>query len=222
MKSLRVAFAALLVIPALFAARSSAPSPSAMRTQDPHDAAMMSYESGERRLDKIAKMHDELKSETDAKKTEKLKNNISKQLENAAADFKRAIQNDPNLYQAHSELGFALRKLGKYEDSLAAYDRALQIQPGFAPAIEYRAEAYLGLNRIDEARQSYMALFNGDRARADLLLEAMKQWVAAKKTDPSGVDTQQIEQFGKWIEQRDVIHKQTTSLSTKSADIRSW
>ena len=66
-------------------------------------------------------------------------------------------------------MGFAYRKTGDYAKALEMYDQAIKMAPGFFPeAVEYRAEAYLALNRIDDARQSYLDLFAADRKQADL------------------------------------------------------
>jgi tetratricopeptide (TPR) repeat protein len=183
-----------------------------MRQSDPRSEALSYYQSGQRRLDKIGKIAEELKT-ADAAKAVRLQEKMRKGLEAAAGDFRRAVQNDPNLFQAHSELGFTLRKLGKYDESLAAYDRALSLQPNFAPAIEYRAEAHLGLNRLDEAKEAYLLLFSGDRPRADLLFEAMKAWVAEHRDDPSAAT------FAAWIEQRQSLHQGTP---TATSDLRTW
>ena len=40
--------------------------------------------------------------------------------------------------------------------------QALEIEPDYPEAIEYRAEAYLGLNRIDEAQNAYRVLSEQD------------------------------------------------------------
>ena len=214
MKRVATAMVFLLVAGAVFAART--PSPTPMQMRSPQEQAMDYYNSGSRRLDKIAKLAEEMKAKPqDAAKIEK---RMTKDLEKAANDFERAVSYDPNLYAAHSELGFALRKLGRFEESLAAYDRALAIQPGFAPAIEYRAEAYLGLNRLDDAKEAYQILFAGDRPRADVLLDAMKNWVDQRKSDANP----QVDEFAKWVEQRQTIHRQTGSLTTSSAKIRTW
>jgi len=220
MKRVATALALLLLAAAAFGARTPSPSPMQTQMRSPQEQAMDFYTSGERRLDKIAKVAEELKAKPES--AAKLVPRINKELEKAAGDFKRATSYDPNLYQAHSELGFALRKLGRYDESLAAYDRALEIQPGFAPAIEYRAEAYLGLNRIDEAKQAYTILFSGDRERADLLLDAMKSWLDQRKSDAAGASTQQIDDFAKWVEQRQTIHRQTGALTKSSSTARSW
>jgi tetratricopeptide (TPR) repeat protein len=216
MKSLATGLVLVFLTGAVFAART----PSTPQMRSPQEQAMDFYSSGSRRLDKIAKLHEELTAKP--AEAEKINQRMTKELEKAVADFKRATSYDPNMFQAHSELGFALRKLGRFDESLAAYDRALQIQPAFGPAIEYRAEAYLGLNRIDEAKEAYTILFSGDRERADQLLSAMKNWVDQRKTDAAGAPQQQIDDFSKWVEQRQTIHRQTGALTSSGSKIRTW
>ena len=216
----------ILVVPAVLASgpgggMSSSPSPS-MQQRSPHDQAVDFYNSAERRLDGLAKTHDEMKAANDAQKVAKLQAKIAKGLENAAADFERAVKNDPSLYQAYSELGFTLRKMGKFDESLAAYDQALALNPDYTPALEYRAEAYLGLNRVDDARKTYMELFAGDRPRADALLIAMKGFVASRRAAAAGLDAAQLEAFAKWVDQREVIHSQTAALTSQTSSFRSW
>ena len=191
---------------------------SAMRS--PHDDAVAYYNAAERRLDKMSKLHAEIKAATDPQKAASLKQNLNKGLENAAADFRRATDSDPHMFQAYSELGFTLRKLGRYDESLAAYDKALAIEPGFSPAIEYRAEAYLGLGKLDDVKSAYMLLFEGDRPKADLLMTSMSSWLAQQKATPT-VDATQLDAFGKWVEQRQTLAGQVPAVA--SADtFRSW
>jgi tetratricopeptide (TPR) repeat protein len=201
---------------------SSGPAPSpSMNSRSPHDQAVDFYNSGEKRLEKLTKMHDEMKASTDAQKTAQMQQKITKGLENAAADFERATHNDPNLFQAYSELGFTLRKLGKYTESLDAYNKALELQPGFSPAIEYRAEAMLGLNQLDEVKKAYTTLFAGDRPKADALMVSMTSWIADRRANPAGLDAQKLDEFAKWVEQRQTIAGQTTSVASAST-FRSW
>jgi tetratricopeptide (TPR) repeat protein len=190
-------------------------------SQDPHQQAVGYYNSGERQMEKATKANADLKANTDASKADSLKSRLNKSLENAAADFQRAIKADASLYQAYSELGFCLRKLGRYDEALQAYDKGLAIEPRWAPGIEYRAEAYLGLNRIEDAKAAYTSLFGGDRARADILFESMKQWVAEHRVNANGVDTAQVDQFAKWVDERTAIHAQTVASASRDG-IRSW
>jgi tetratricopeptide (TPR) repeat protein len=202
---------------------SSAPMPS-VQQRSPHDQAVDYFNNAERRIDGLSKTHDEMKAAltADPAKAAKLQAKLSKGLENAAADLERAVKNDPQLFQAYSELGFTYRKMGKFKESLEAYDKALSLSPDYTPAIEYRAEAYLGLNRLDEARTAYTDLFAGDRPKADALLISMKSFVAARKTDAAGLDAGQLDAFAKWVDQREIIHGQTAPLTAQTSTFRSW
>ena len=222
MKRLATTLFVACMAPSLLASGAgSVPSP-AMNSRSPHGMAVDYYNGGERRLEKLTKIHDEMKAAKDAQTVANLQQKINKGLEAAAGDFQRAVKNDPNLYQAYSELGFTLRKLGKYNESLDAYNKALEIEPGFSPAIEYRAEAFLGLNQLDEVKKAYTMLFSGDRPRADVLMVSMKSWIAERRANANGLDAQTLDDFVKWVEQRDTIAGQTSSLSPTTSNFRSW
>jgi tetratricopeptide (TPR) repeat protein len=62
---------------------------------------------------------------------------------------------------AYNLLGFSHRKLGKLEQALAYYDKALSIDPKHRGAHEYRGEAYLELGQLDKAKQD-LAFLNSD------------------------------------------------------------
>ena len=211
----------LSIAPALLASGAGSMPSSPMNSRNPHDQAVDLYNSGERRLEKLTKMHDEMKATADPQKAAQMKEKIMKGLENAAADFDRATHNDANMYQAYSELGFTLRKLGKYKESLDAYNQALDLQPGFSPAIEYRAEAMLGLNQLDEVKTAYATLFAGDRPKADALMASMKSWIAERRANAGGLDAQKLDEFAKWVDQRETIAGQTSSVASAST-FRSW
>ena len=70
---------------------------------------------------------------------------------NAIFRGEASTDKDAHFHEAFSSLGYARRKLGMYEGALSAYDTALSLVPNYAEAVEYRAEAYLALNRIPEA-----------------------------------------------------------------------
>src|SRR5207249_4008968 len=80
-------------------------------------------------------------------------------------------------------------------------------------AIEYRAEAYLGLDRVEEAKKAYMALFTGDRGRADELLQAMKGWVEKRRAEPGTLAPDTVQEFSRWVGQREELAGQTPSVS---------
>ncbi|MBN2312515.1 MAG: tetratricopeptide repeat protein [Sedimentisphaerales bacterium] len=53
--------------------------------------------------------------------------------EEAAAEFKKAIEADPTHAGAHNNLGAAYERLGR-EEAQAQYERAIQLEPDFTPA----------------------------------------------------------------------------------------
>ena len=151
----------------------------------------------------------------------------AKELKKAAADwrdaekrYRKALEHNPKLHQAHSSLGYALRKQGRYPDSIAAYDRALAIAPRYPEAIEYRAEAYLALDHVRKAVDSYMRLFTLDRKKASQLLTAMEAWLRDTGSDPpSGVTTETLEWFRGWIEGRKEIAARAPAEAARAS---SW
>jgi tetratricopeptide (TPR) repeat protein len=149
---------------------------------------------------------------SDAQKRAGLEAEARKEYEKAMKDFLFATRKDPGMYQAHGSLGYVYRKTGDYPAALKAYDRALELEPKYTPAIEYRAEAYLGLSHLDEAKAAYMTLFNADRARADELAAAMKIWLETRRRDAAGLPPQTIEDFATWLSQRQEIASQTGAL----------
>lgn len=104
-------------------------------------------------------------------------------------NFASAVRLDVSMHEAYTYMGYANRKLGRYEEALHAYGQALKINPDTTFAIEYQGEAFLGLNRIDEARFNFLRLYALDQNQAVKLLRAMHAWVQANEAKPpAGVD----------------------------------
>lgn len=196
------ALACLLVLPvAAFAAGGSSTSTSAPSASAPADPRMTAKDSYNRAL-KYRDKAWEYEAKASAGDSEKYLKKADKEYDKALKALTSAVSDDPLLYQAHSSLGYVLRKTGDYENSLAAYNRALEINPRYVEAIEYRGEAYLGLNRLEDAKEAYMELFRTDRKRADELMEAMQEWVDARRSDASGLDSGTVSEFSGWVDER--------------------
>lgn len=179
---------------------------------DPADQAAEAYNRGLESRDKAWKLETQSESATDEKQRGKLLGKAQKEYGKAIRAFRSATESDPQMHQAFSSLGYALRKTGQYEDSLAAYNQALELEPGYAEAIEYRAEAFLGLNRLGEAREAYMQLFREDRERADELMTAMQRWVELRQADPGDLDPATLDEFSVWVRDRAEISGNTASV----------
>jgi len=213
-----VVFALVLVSsPSAFAAGGSStptpPAPTAPAPQTPEQEAAQLYNDALAARDRAWRLEEKSADAGSEKESAKLQERIEKNFQKAAKKLERAVELNPSMHQAHSSLGYALRRLGRYADALVAYDKALDLNPSYAEAIEYRAEAYLGLNRIADAKKAYMILFKQDRARADELMRAMDAWLKNRRENPAGVAEEELESFADWFEQRSAMAEQTAQLS---------
>src|SRR5262249_18935184 len=134
------------------------------------------------------------------------------QYDDAVDDYKKAIGYDQTMYQAMNELGYALRKVGNYKDSITAYNMALQVRPNFPQAIEYRAEAYLGLSMYKEVQDSYLALVRDNQDEAAALMRALEAWMQLHQDN----QTPDQKAFNDWIIERKAVAMNTLSLSTSN------
>ncbi len=122
-----------------------------------------------------------------------------------------ATKADPNLAQAWNGLGYSSRKLGDYKAALTAYDKAIELRMGYPEATEYRGEAYLALDRTEDAKQAYLDLFAVNRELAGKLLESMKKWTAMR-----GKKKDDVEDLNDFIKERSEIAAQTASLTREA------
>ena len=76
----------------------------------------------------------------------------------ALGRFQSALKRFPDAANLHNELGFAHRKLGRYELAFVHYRRALAIDPRHRAAHEYIGEAYLMVGDVRSAERHLAAL----------------------------------------------------------------
>ncbi|MGE4652168.1 MAG: tetratricopeptide repeat protein [Myxococcota bacterium] len=157
--------------------------------------------------------------ESDPEKRAEQREDAQRDFKRALREYKKAIRAKRDFHYAYNGQGFCQRMLGDYEAALASYDKALELAPGFPPAVEYRAEAYLRLGRLKEAQAAYMELFNAERKIADLLMRKMRAWLAVQQTSPS-VPADELSAFQKWVDERSEIAAQTAALLPGEADSR--
>jgi tetratricopeptide (TPR) repeat protein len=218
--------------------------PSMPRVDTPQQKAQTAYNDGVRDAKKADKAQAAADAATDAGRKDKAAREAHDAYASANAKFREAVGLDATLPEAWNYLGYTHRKLGNYDEALAAYAKALELKPGYADALEYRGEAYLGLSRIPDAQQAYLDLYAGNRALAAKLLTAMKGWVAAQRTGGAGAgaagastagastvgasaaDAPQaqatsLDNFDKWIQERTQIAGQTAAL-TRAGTAAAW
>ena len=185
--------------------------------RSPDDAAKSAYNAGVKYVKRAQEYDADAAKASTPEKIAKAHEKAQKSYREALESFIDAVGAQPKMYQAWNYLGFANRHLGNYADSLSAYAKALEINPAYPEAIEYRGEAYLGLNQIEEAKGAYMALFRDSRPLADELMAAMHRWADARRQDAQGLSSADVEAFAKWMEERAGIAGQTASLAIGAA-----
>jgi tetratricopeptide (TPR) repeat protein len=199
----------------------SMPSSSMSRVASPEQQARDLYNDGVGYVRKADKADVDAAQASDAGKKERAMRESHDRYASALGKFQNSLQLDPQRYEAWNYVGYTSRKLGHYDDALLAYDKALALKPGYPDAIEYRGEAYLAVNRLDDAKQAYLDLFAANRALAAKLLTAMKGWVATQRAAPAGDNATRIDELDKWIQERAQIAGQTASL-TRAGAASAW
>jgi tetratricopeptide (TPR) repeat protein len=205
----------------------SMPSPSggmdarANSAPSPEEQARSLYNSGVHAVAKADDLEADAARQTDAKKQAKLAEKSRGAYAGALKKFSRATELNPAMHEAFNYVGYTNRKLGNYEAALVAYDRALALKPGYPEAIEYRGHAYLGLNRLSEAKEAYLTLYAGNRKLASQLLAAMQKWVGEHRGNAGGIDGAMLDSFASWVSERNTIAGQTASL-TREGVAAAW
>jgi tetratricopeptide (TPR) repeat protein len=194
---------------------SSAPPPT------PEEQALATYNTGVRVVEKADQLAADAARQGDAKRRGKTLEKARSGNASALKKFTRATELNPSMHQAWNYVGYTNRKLGRFDAALGAYDRALALKPGYPEAIEYRGHAYLGLNRLSEAKEAYLTLFGSNRALATQLLAGMQSWVNEHRGNPAGIDASSLEAFAAWVSERSAIASQTAGL-TRAGVTAAW
>lgn len=79
----------------------------------------------------------------------------SGRLEEAAAQYSRVLELDPEYAPAHNDLAIVLKEQGRLEEALASYQKALELKPDYALAYNNLGNLYKELGRLDDAAASY-------------------------------------------------------------------
>lgn len=214
---------AVACVPVVFAnggGSMSMPQIREQREQSPQEKAHAFYNEGVHDVKKADKYQSAAQQASDPTKKDKAQREALEYYSGALGKFQQAADTDPQMPEAWNYVGYTSRKLGNYEVALTAYERALSLKPGFPDALEYRGEAFLGLNRVSDAQQAYLDLFAGNRALADKLLTAMRSWLDAQRAAPTAT-AQTVDDMDKWIQERTAIAHQTAAL-TREGTAANW
>lgn len=113
-----------------------------------------------------------------------------------------ALKDDPDNHELHYVRGAALQELGRGEEAIGAFERAAELKPDFAAAVDAVGSVHLDAKRVDEARAAFERAISIDPEFANahfnlgLLLartgdaaKAMESLQRAHELEPTDADT---------------------------------
>lgn len=91
--------------------------------------------------------------------------------EEAIRDFRQALDADPQLADAHNNLGVSLQASGHSEEAIESFSRAVAIQPAYADAWNNKGLACQALGRFTEALDAHRQAVETDPQHENALAE---------------------------------------------------
>jgi tetratricopeptide (TPR) repeat protein len=114
-------------------------------------------------------------------------------LELAVSSYQRAIAADPELVEAHNNLGATYEQLGQPERAALSFGQAVALAPGRAQFHENHARALEAAGRYEDALAAYRAALERDGGSIRALRGLA--WLLATHPDPSVRDGKQAIRF---------------------------
>jgi tetratricopeptide (TPR) repeat protein len=122
---------------------------------------------------------------------------VRKGFAEAREKFRAATAANPAMKEAWNMVGYTSRRLGDFEESLAAYDKALALAPEYPEAIEYRAELFVLTGRFEQVKSAYAKLLQSSPSYAGVLKQSMQDWL--KRKDAPGSAAAGRDAFAAWV-----------------------
>jgi len=141
--------------------------------------------------------------------------------ESAVGYFEEAVANKADFHEAYSELGYALRKLERYDASLSAYQQSLKLEPTYAPALEYVGELYLILGRLEDVKRTYLALEASDPLVSLELMDSIRSWLRDDAEALSAASPQSVAAFREWVGEHSAVSEGRSDPNSERR-ARSW
>jgi tetratricopeptide (TPR) repeat protein len=106
-----------------------------------------------------------------------------KEAEGVFKKYTELIPDDPNPYDSYAEL---LMKMGRFDESIKAYEKALSIDANFVSSYVGIGNDYLAMGKTEQARASFAKI--GTRARNTGERRLMRLWTAASYVHDGATD----------------------------------
>jgi tetratricopeptide (TPR) repeat protein len=184
--------------------------PSTPMEEKPDKVAAKAYKAAMKTMDKAHEQEAILAKETDPDKRGRAREKLEDDYGRAIELFTAVIRNQ-EMYDAWNQICYVHLQLGAYREAMDDCNHALKLKPDLVEALKNRGQAFLGEDRLDDAKASYMDLFYHARPAADQLMVSMHAWMKNHRASASGVRAADIDAFDKWVQERDGIANPTAS-----------
>jgi hypothetical protein len=185
--------------------------PSTPTVEKPDAAAKKAYNAGVKSLNKVREYEEVAAKATNPDKKANALDKVSDAYGKALDQFTEALSNKGDMVEAWNNVGYIHLRLGAYRESIDDYNHTLALNSDLLEAVEHRGEAYVAVDRLEDAKAAYMNLFNHQRPLADQLMTSMQKWLEGHRAAANGMRAADIDSFDKWLQERDGIAKQTAS-----------
>jgi tetratricopeptide (TPR) repeat protein len=186
--------------------------PSTPAADKPDAAAKKAFNAGVKSLNRAREFEEVAAKAANPDKKAAAMEKVGDAYNRALDLFTEALSNQGDMVDAWNYAGYVHLRLGAYSESIDDYNHTLALKPELLEAVEHRAEAYLAVDRLDEAKAAYMNLFNHARPLADQLMVSMQKWLERHRVAATGMRPADIDSFDQWLKERDGIAKSTASL----------
>jgi tetratricopeptide (TPR) repeat protein len=185
--------------------------PNTPAAEKPDAAAKKAFNAGVKSLNRAREFEEVAAKATNPDKKAAAMDKVSDAYGRALDQFTEALSNKGDMVDAWNDAGYVHLRLGAFNESIDDYNHTLKLKPDLLEAVEHRGEAYMGFDRLEQAKAAYMDLFNHARPLADQLMVSMQKWLASHRAAPNGMRAADIDSFDKWLQERDGIAKPTAS-----------
>jgi hypothetical protein len=187
--------------------------PSTTSTEKPDAAAKKAFKAGLKSMSRAHELEEAAaKATSPSKKADEL-DKVGDAYNRALDQFTEALSNKGDMVEAWNYVGYIHLRFGAFGESVDDYNHALALKSDLLDAVEGRGEAYMGVDRLEEAQAAYMDLFNHDRPLADRLMVVMQKWLESHRVAANGMRASAIDAFDKWLQEHQGIAKQTASAA---------
>jgi tetratricopeptide (TPR) repeat protein len=111
-------------------------------------------------------------------------------IDQAIAEFRKALEITPDYAEGHDDLGVALAGCGRIYEAIGQYQRALKIKPDYAEALNNLGNALVGRGQIDEAIALYQKALKIKPDYAEALNNLGTVWAGRGQIDEAIADFQ--------------------------------